>query len=185
MAYSAYDDKRIDLNRAFQTAFEMTQGDESVAPEEFLPTIRRRTIGFYQLLTELAGDLVGERPAPAPKSGGWKGGGSNSGPSVRSTLEKVSMDYFGDGKPIEFYDQRPAKKASKYSATAPDFQSVAEFDLRGTGEAKNIPIWLKNKDGNVNVQAVELLNKHGIPLEPATPGAVEDIPVPASLPEPF
>ena len=182
MAYSAYDDKRINLGMAFKAAVEITDLAEGAG---YVPKVAERTEKFYILLDTLATKLVGERPAPAPKQGGWKGGGSNSGPSVRSTLEKVSMDYFGDGKPIEFYDQRPAKKAGKYSATAPDFQSVAEFDLRGTGEAKNVPIWMKNKDGTVNVQAIELLNKHGIPLEPATPGAVEDIPVPASLPEPF
>lgn len=161
MAYSAYDDKRVALGQSVKIAAEITEVDAN-----FLPTVEKRARALYGVITSLADELVGERPA-APKKNWGGGNGGNRAPSVRSTLSKVSVDYFGDGKPIEFYDQRPAKASEKYSAKAPDFQSVQKFDLRGDGEEKNIPIWLVSADGEYNVEAAQLLEASGVNLNVA------------------
>lgn len=157
MSYTAYDDKRVALGQSVKIAAQITEVDAN-----FVTVVEKRARALFALITKLGDELVGERPA-APKKQ-WSGGGGSNTPSVRSTLSKVSVDYFGDGKPIEFYDQRPAKASGKYSVKAPDFQSVQKFDLRGDGEEKNIPIWLVSADGTYNVEDAELLKRSGVDL---------------------
>lgn len=105
----------------------------------------------------------GYRSGGAPRQGGGQQGGAPYVPKYdKSTLPVVKLDYFGTGNAVSFYDQRPAKQAGAYKATAPDFSSVDKF------EGKNIPLWLNDANGNPNEDTAQLLAKAG-----STPGAVE------------
>lgn len=181
MSYSEYDDKGMAIGQAFKEAVRNTPlGPDHVAQ------VKAKTQAYYQLIRDLSDQLRGERP-PEPKKS-YGGGGGNKAPSTRSTLDQVNIDIFGDGKPIPFYDQRPAKADGRYSAKAPDFNSVGEFDLKGTGEAKNIPIWILDaQTGQPNPQVVEMLAASGVSLEveASAPAEVVSEQTGAPVPNPF
>ena len=103
-----------------------------------------------------------EQRRPSGGGGGFRSGGAprQGGEQYvpkydKSTLPVVKLDYFGTGNAISFYDQRPAKQAGAYKATAPDFSSVDKF------EGKNIPLWLNDANGNANEDTAQLLSKAG------------------------
>ncbi len=103
-----------------------------------------------------------EQRRPSGGGGGFRSGGAprQGGEQYvpkydKSTLPVVKLDYFGTGNAISFYDQRPAKQAGAYKATAPDFSSVDKF------EGKNIPLWLNDANGNRNEDTAQLLSKAG------------------------
>ncbi len=158
-----YTDKRITLSVAFKEAVGITE----VGIDNYLSVVKARTQAFYALQTELADAIIGVRP-DRPKGGNpnWKGGsGSGGGTSRRATLPKITLpNYLGDNQPIEFFDQRPAKADGSYKPTAPDFQSVTKFDLKGDGESRNLPIWLVDRDGAYNAEVAEMLTKAGVDL---------------------
>lgn len=106
--------------------------------------------------------------AAAGSTSGVAAGATTAAPKAdRSELDVVELDYFDNGEPIAFYDQRPLKADGTYKPNAADFASVDRFDLRGDGRTRSIPLWITGKDGDVNEDVVDLLSGAGLELENA------------------
>lgn len=133
---------------------------------------------YYKVLIALGEKFDVEFTGPKSGGGGgggnWKGGsgGGSRQPSARASLPQVSVDYFGDGNPIKFYDQRSLKASGQYKPNAPDFSSVDKFDVRGNGEPNNIPIWL-TKDGVLNEDEAKMLVAAGVDIN--LPNSPQDV----------
>lgn len=150
-----------------QVAF---KGAIDASPDPDPNAIHDLTKRYFKVLLALGEEFevefTGARSGGGGGGGNWKGGsgGGNRAPSARASLPQVEIDYFGDGKPIKFFDQRSLKASGQYKATAPDFNSVDKFDLRGNGEPSNVPIWLVDRNGVYNEDAASLLAAAGVDL---------------------
>jgi hypothetical protein len=101
-----------------------------------------------------------------PSGGRSQGGGSHRGgggaqqyapPKVDpATLPILMLKYFNDAPPVAFYDCRGAKANGQYAPNAADFRSVDKF-TRQDGTKNQIPVWLADKDGNVNTWETSLV----------------------------
>lgn len=166
-----------------QVAF---KGAIDASPDPDPNAIHTLTKRYYNVLIALGEEFnvefTGARSGGG--GGGWKGGSGGGGkPSARASLPQVELDYFGDGKPIKFYDQRSLKASGQYKPNAPDFNSVDQFDGLGRDGGKgNVPIWI-TKDGVLNEDEARLLTAAGVdltlPNSPQDLAAAQAAPIPA------
>lgn len=158
--------RSILIQVGFKAAIELaTSGKiEPTQIEATTESMYKKLIGLHEKYE--AGDVPNSRGG----GGGFrKGGGGGGGPKAKVPNEAkdvVMIDYFGNGNPIAFYDQRPFKKgaenpskmyADAYSERAADFQSVDKHNV--DGEEKNIPIWLTSPNGEPNEDARAMVAK--------------------------
>lgn len=153
--------KGILLQVAFKGAIDASPDPD---PNAIHDLTRRYYNAMLHLAEELGVEITGNKGSGGGGGNWGKGGGGNRAPSARASLPQVEIDYFGDGKPIKFFDQRSLKASGQYKSTAPDFNSVDKFDIRGNGEASNVPIWLVDRNGVYNEDAANLLSAAGVDL---------------------
>jgi hypothetical protein len=87
-----------------------------------------------------------------------QGGGGGQRPRVdMSGVPRIWLDYFENGNPIEFFDQRPLKAQGQYKPRAADFRSVAKFK---TAQGEDyLPLWITAQDGSPVKKTADLLAK--------------------------
>lgn len=158
--------KSILIQVAFKGAIETL----AARAEKFgVDEIKAGTQSLYNALVSLHEDYgAGDEPRSSGGGGGYrKGGGGGGGNSdyappkvAKEDKPIVNLDFFENGSPVPFYDNRPFKGEGKpYKSNSADFQSVNKLDIGdGKGE-RTQSLWLRFPDGEPNDAVAEMVAK--------------------------
>lgn len=148
--------------------------DLKVADKDQGVSLTDSTEALYGLLIEAhqrhdAGDDPNDiryaRRGGGGGGGGRRGGGGGGQSQAKVPSEaksKIMLDFFGNGTPVAFYDNRPFKQGAanphpqyggQYSERSADFQSVDEIDGKRQG------LWLTAPNGEPNDDVVAMVQK--------------------------
>lgn len=143
--------KSILIQVAFKAAVELTAAGQVPEGQKVGDTT---DLLYAMLVAKHADHGAGDEPQ---KRGG--GGGSyrksSGGGGGGSTGDKIFLDLFGTGQPVEFWDNRDSKPTPR----SPDFKSVEKLNY--DGKFDNVPLWLTTPKGDPIQEVQELVAKAG------------------------